>query len=285
MSAEPTLPPTTLAAVDDVLRPRRRGFGRIGLDLATLAGLACGLGLIAVAVVLGGAAGSFLNLPALLIVVGGTLSATVICFSFADVLHTARLAAGAVVAPSRSPADAAAEVLTLAESARRHGILPLQRLLPQLDAEAFLHKGLACLIDGLTPADLQTILVRDLQANGERGGIGAQVLRRAAEFAPAMGLIGTLIGLVQMLGRLDDPSAIGPSMAVALLTTLYGAVLANLVLAPLAAKLDRNAAAAALIGQIQLVGLLSIARQENPRQLEILLNTMLPPGQRLHHFD
>ena len=285
MPVDPVATPAMPLANTDGPPVRRLFRRRLGLDLGTLAGLVCGLGLIAAAVVLGGSAGSFLNAPALLIVIGGTLSATVICFSFADVLRTLRLAAGTVFAPARSPSEGALYMLRLAESARRQGVLPMQRLLSQIDAEAFLHKGLSCLIDGLSPADLQAILSRDLQASIERDGLGAQVLRRAAEFAPAMGLIGTLIGLVQMLGRLDDPAAIGPSMAVALLTTLYGAILANLVFAPLAAKLERNAGIDALIGQIQLVGLISIAREENPRRLEILLNTMLPPAQRIHHFD
>jgi chemotaxis protein MotA len=100
-----------------------------------------------------------------------------------------------------------------------------------------------------------------------------------------MGLIGTLIGLVQMLGNLHDPSAIGPSMAVALLTTFYGAVLANLVFSPLAAKLERNASDEALVNQLYLLAALSIGRQENPRRLEILLNSVLPPAQRVQYFD
>jgi chemotaxis protein MotA len=100
-----------------------------------------------------------------------------------------------------------------------------------------------------------------------------------------MGLIGTLVGLVQMLSRLDEPSTIGPSMAVALLTTFYGAVLANLVFSPLASKLERNSREEALVDQIYLMGALSIGRQENPRRLEMLLNSLLPPDQRIKYFD
>ena len=110
-------------------------------------------------------------------------------------------------------------------------------------------------------------------------------MRKAAEVAPAMGLIGTLVGLVQMLGRLDDPTSIGPAMAVALLTTLYGAILANMLFAPLATKLERNATEEALVNQIYLTGLNSILRQENPRRLELQLNTLLPPAQRLRVFN
>ena len=100
-----------------------------------------------------------------------------------------------------------------------------------------------------------------------------------------MGLIGTLVGLVQMLGNLDDPSAIGPAMAVALLTTFYGAILANMVFLPLANKLDRNSGAEAMVKQIYAIGAASIGRQENPRRLELTFNTILPPGEQVKHFD
>ena len=100
-----------------------------------------------------------------------------------------------------------------------------------------------------------------------------------------MGLIGTLIGLVQMLGQLDDPSTIGPSMAVALLTTFYGAVLSNMLFSPLAAKLERNSDEEVLLNTIYLTGVTSIGRKENPRRLEMLVNTLLPPAQRVQFFD
>jgi chemotaxis protein MotA len=100
-----------------------------------------------------------------------------------------------------------------------------------------------------------------------------------------MGLIGTLVGLVQMLGNLEDPSTIGPSMAIALLTTFYGAVLANMLFLPLANKLDRNSDAEAMINQIYAIGVASISRQENPRRLEVEINTILPPARRVAYFD
>ncbi len=100
-----------------------------------------------------------------------------------------------------------------------------------------------------------------------------------------MGLIGTLVGLVQMLGNLSNPGAIGPSMALALLTTLYGAMLANMVFSPLAAKLERNSIEERLINELYLIGALSIGRHENPRRLEMLLNAILPPSQRVRVYD
>ncbi|MCW8835765.1 MAG: MotA/TolQ/ExbB proton channel family protein, partial [Rhodospirillales bacterium] len=137
-----------------------------------------------------------------------------------------------------------------------------------------------------TPGEeVEAIMRQDMHATIQRHSKSTNVLRKAAEFAPAMGLIGTLIGLVQMLGNLDDPSTIGPSMAVALLTTFYGAVLANMVFMPLASKLERNSGEEALVNNVFLLGATSIGRQENPRRLEMLLNSLLPPTKRVRYFD
>jgi chemotaxis protein MotA len=126
---------------------------------------------------------------------------------------------------------------------------------------------------------------KDMNATIGRHQKGANIMKKAGDIAPAMGLIGTLIGLVQMLGNLDDPSSIGPSMAVALLTTFYGAVLANMVFMPLAAKLERNSGEEELLNSVYMVGAVSIGRQENPRRLEMLINSILPPSKRVSYFD
>ena len=131
---------------------------------------------------------------------------------------------------------------------------------------------------------IERILRREVNSMTERHTKSASILRRAAEVSPAMGLIGTLVGLVQMLGRLDDPSTIGPSMAVALLTTFYGAILANMVFSPMAAKLERNSNEESLVNTIFLTAAASMGRQENPRRLEMLLNTILPPAHRLQYY-
>ena len=140
-------------------------------------------------------------------------------------------------------------------------------------------------MDGMPIEEVERVLRREVDEMIFRHRKSASVLRKAAEIAPAMGLIGTLIGLVQMLGNLDDPATIGPSMAIALITTFYGAVLANMVFAPLAAKLERNSAEEALVFNVYLTAAASIARKENPRRLEMLLNAMLPPSARVSVFD
>ena len=173
----------------------------------------------------------------------------------------------------------------VAQMARRHGILSLQDVLDTLRFEPFLQKGVAMVVDGVPSEETEAILRRDVLAMMQRHARSASVLRRASELAPAMGLIGTLIGLVQMLSNLDDPSTIGPSMAIALLTTFYGAILANIVLVPLASKLERNSSLEELVNSIYVLGVASIGRQENPRRLEMLINSIMPPSSRIRFFD
>jgi len=185
----------------------------------------------------------------------------------------------------RDPSEAAIHTLEIAELARKRGVLALQGIVDSLSNDPFLLKGVTMLIDGTQGEEVETIMGRDLNATIQRHNKSTNVLRRAAEFAPAMGLIGTLIGLVKMLSDLQDPSTIGPNMAVALLTTFYGAVLANMVFMPLANKLERNSAEEALINHIYVMGASSIGRQENPRRLEMLLNSILPPAKRIQYFD
>ena len=255
------------------------------MDMATIAGLLCAFGLISTAIVIGGSPGSFVNPPSLLIVVGGTLAVTTACFSLSEMGRTVRVVMKTIFYSSRDPSDAAIHVLKIAEMARKQGVLALQNILGSIQTEPFLHKGVSMVVDGTPGEEVESIMRRDMHATVQRHTNSTSVLRKMGEFAPAMGLIGTLIGLVQMLGRLDDPTTIGPSMAVALLTTFYGAVLANMVFLPLAAKLERNSTEETLVNSVYLMGAASIGRQENPRRLEMLLNSMLPPSQRVHYFD
>lgn len=268
---------------EDTITPVRPP--RSGVDAATVVGLASGIGLISVAIYLGGSPGSFINLPSVLIVLGGTLAVTTMCFSFEDMLHALKVVSRALTYTRREPEDAAIQVLQISELARRRGVLSLQPFVDELRREPFLQMGLGMVVDGTPGDEVEAIMRRDLQATVQRHHRSASVLRRMAEFSPAMGLIGTLIGLVQMLGQLQDPATIGPSMAVALLTTFYGAVLANMVFMPFAAKLEKNSNEEALINTIYMMGATSVGRQENPRRLEMMINSILPPVDRVRYFD
>lgn len=261
------------------------GGTKTTFDIATVAGLVIGFALVISAIVLGGSPGAFVDAPSVLIVIGGTLAITTVCFALGEMLGAWKVILKTIFHTSRNPADAAMQVLQLAEIARKGGVLSLQGQLDALQSEQFLWKGLSLVVDGTPAEEVEVIMKRDVNATITRHTKSASILRKAGDIAPAMGLIGTLIGLVQMLGNLDDPSTIGPSMAVALLTTFYGAILANMVFNPLAAKLERNSAEEELLNQVYMMGATSIGRQENPRRLEMLLNSILPPSKRVSYFD
>ena len=266
-------------------RPKAGGSGLV-FDSATLFGILGAFALMGTAIALGGSPSSFVNAPSLLIVLGATLLLTAASFSWGDVFRSAAVIRNTVVHRRREPVAAALRVLELADYARRHGILKLQGTPMQgLKDEPLLHKGLELVIDNVPEHEIESMLRGELSATFQRQTKASGVLRRAAEIAPAMGLIGTLVGLVQMLSRLEDPSTIGPAMAVALLTTFYGAILANMVFIPLASKLDRNAQDEAQVNHIFLLGTLSIGRKDNPRRLEMQINSTLPSGQQVRFFD
>jgi chemotaxis protein MotA len=262
------------------LEPARQGF-----DMATALGLLGALALIAIAIFLGGNWLAFVDVPSILIVVCGTFAITTVSYSMTEIMQAQPLMFRTLFSVGHTPNEAAAKILQLAERARRRGLLAMQNELYSLKNEPFLLRGMTMLVDGMPIEEVERNLTFETHAMAQRHQRSTGILRRAAEVSPAMGLIGTLIGLVQMLGSLNQPEGIGPAMAVALLTTFYGAVLANVFFLPIASKLERNSAIELLINQIFILGTLSIARQENPRRLELVLNTILPANQRVKYFD
>ncbi len=233
----------------------------------------------------GGSATAFIDIPAILIVVGGTFGVTTICFSLREMGRLPRIAFKALFHTVPDAGKTALHMLRLAELSRKRGILGLDQILEDFNDEPFMQKAVAMAVDGIPVEEIHTVLQREINQTADRHTRSANVLRKAAEIAPAMGLIGTLIGLVQMLGNLDDPASIGPGLAVALLTTFYGAVLGNMVFAPLAAKLERNTAEETLVASVCMLAAESVCRKENPRRLEMLLNAMLPPAKRIQYFN
>ncbi len=255
------------------------------IDVATLFGVTGAFAVIGLAMVLGGSPGSFFDVPAILIVVGGTFLVTTVSFTLGEVAQAQRVMLRAVLYHAEPPEEAARRVLQLADVARHKGPFALEAELGAMFHGRFLAQAVSLVVDGLPAEEVESILSRERHATRERHIRSAGVLRRAGEVAPAMGLIGTLVGLVQMLGNLEDPSSIGPAMAVALLTTFYGAVLANMVFHPLATKLERNSDVESMVNQIYSIGAASISRQENPRRLEMTINAILSPVQRVNYFD
>lgn len=254
------------------------------VDIVTILGLALSFGLIVGAIAMGQSEASFFNLPSVLIVVLGTMTATSVSYTGSELSQSLPIIGGSTVRPVRDFPALAKSMMDLASVARQRGLLQLSNYEKETEKEPFLKYAIGLVVDGYDPDDITRILQQDIDAEEERNKRAASILRRASEVAPAMGLIGTLVGLVQMLADLDDPNSIGPAMAVALLTTFYGAILGTVVMAPLAAKLEKNAADEVTAKTMTLKTALSMMKQENPRNLEMMINSLLPPSQRIVYF-
>jgi len=255
------------------------------IDFATIGGLIIAVTMICATIILGGDAKNFLQLPSILLVVGGTFSLTTICFSLSDMAKSPKVIKDTILYSIADPSTVAIEIIKMSTLAREKGVLALEGELERLRKNPLFFKSMRLLVDGVPAQEIEAMLRNEFSAIRVRHEKSANILKKAGELAPGMGLIGTLIGLVQMLANLEDPSTIGPAMGLALLTTFYGAVLANMVFNPLAAKLENNASEEDVVNTLYLIGATSIAKQENPRRLEMQLNTVLPPAQRVRVFD
>ncbi|MBI1308790.1 MAG: flagellar motor protein MotA [Proteobacteria bacterium] len=254
------------------------------MDYATAIGLLSSIVLITLAIAVGGHLPAFVDLPSVLIVIGGTLTVTLTSFTFTDVVRTLAISASALTHQQPTFSALARHLLQFAQKTRQAGgLLALQKDVAA-EPNAFLRQALSLAVDGAPAETIEKLLYQDTVSYMERHERALAVLRRAADVAPAMGLIGTLIGLVQMLGQLSDPTAIGPAMAVAILTTFYGAILSYVVLTPLATKLERTGADDLLTRKLITTAVLSYLKQENPRQLQLHLNAQLPPALRVSVF-
>ena len=253
--------------------------------MSTLSGMIAAFLLIIAAIVIDGSLLGFFNIQGLLIVVFGTIAVTAISFRWDEMVEIPTNIWTLLRHGQRDPSMEAVRILKIAVEARKHNdFLILERLLPRLKDTPFLAQALQLVIDGAPAEEIEQMMRREAGSTSSRHMRAVDFLRRAGDVAPAMGLIGTLIGLVKMLGNLDNPSEIGPAMAIALLTTFYGAVLAHLVFIPLAAKTEHCTAEEALVNNLYAMGATSIGRKENPRRLEMLLNTILPPAKRVSFF-
>jgi len=255
------------------------------IDFVTILGLVLSFGLIASAIVMGDSNANFFNVPSLLIVLFGTITATSIAYTSKELLNSGSAIGLTLYRPTRQYKKIATSLMALAVIARKRGILALSTYENQTKKEPFLAKAIQLVVDGFTAQDIERILKDEIDKEIERDERAASMLKRGSEIAPAMGLIGTLVGLVQMLADLENPDTIGPAMAVALLTTFYGAILGTVVLSPMAAKLEKACADNTLLKRLSFKAAVSIINQENPRNLEMLLNAELPPSERILYFD
>ena len=253
------------------------------MDLSTILGILAAFGLMISAIMQGGSIFIFINIPSIIIVIGGTIGVAFVHYPFSEVLGAFSVARKAFFHKGLAPADTIAKLITYAGKARKEGILSLQSVMGEIDDEFFL-KGLQMAVDGQEPEALKDMLEREIEYVVERHEHGADIFVSLAAYAPAMGMIGTLIGLVQMLQTMDDPSSIGPAMAVALLTTFYGAVIANVVCTPISGKLKLRSGSEVLNKTLVAEGMKSILEGENPRLMEQRLHAFVAPGLRETNF-
>ena len=249
------------------------------MDLATIIGLSSAFALVLFGILSGGSLLIFWNAPSFLIVVGGTIGATLINYPLKDMLGVMTVVKNAFFHKLKSPTESIRTLVDLGGKARKGGILSLEQSVKEIDDE-FFSRGLQLVVDGIDLSSVRGVLEKEIEYASDRHRLGAEVFTTLGTFAPALGMIGTLIGLVQMLQNLDDPSQIGPAMAVALITTFYGALMANLIFMPIAGKLKTRSKEEMLVKELVMEGIVSIASGENPRIMEQKLQAFIPPKMR-----
>ena len=251
------------------------------MDIATIAGIVAGFLLLIVTILSGGGAGTFVDLPSFLVVFGGSTAATLVNFPMNQVIATFKVAAKAFRAQDNQAITVVTQFSEYAKIARRDGILALDRMLKE-EEEPFIRVGLEMAVDGTEPDTILDIMETEVDSLIDRHKVGQGIFTALGSYAPAFGMIGTLIGLVKMLGNLDDPDNIGPSMAIALITTFYGAVLGNLVYLPMAGKLRNKSASEVNYKRMIIEGVLAIQRGVHPKNIERkLLNYIAPKDRNL----
>lgn len=248
------------------------------MDKATIIGIVVGLVTILGAIIASGSAADFMYWPALLVVLGGTLAGTLIKFPLHQVLNSVSIAAKAFYYTQDDPRLLIEKTKELSKLARKRGLLALE---DEPVPNSFFAKALELSVDGLEPARIQRILEEDLSLSLQRHEMGQRIFRSIGEQAPAFGMIGTLVGLVQMLGNLENPESIGPGMAVALLTTLYGAVFAQLVALPIADNLEMRAHSEYTTKSLIIEAVTCIHQGCNSRVIEEMLLPFLPKSERI----
>ena len=247
------------------------------MDLATLLGLLGAIGIVLAAILSGGDLGLFINAPSIFVVVGGTIGAVMMKFTIRQFLGAFKVAMRAFIFKLDKPEDLIEQSVEMANEARKGGLLALEG---KETSNEFLAKGIQMMVDGHDADVVKQTLMTDLNAAVERHDVGKNIFKSIGDAAPAMGMIGTFIGLVQMLSSMSDPASIGPSMAVALLTTLYGAMIANMFAIPIADKLSLRANEERMVKTMIIDSLLGIQEGRNPRVIEEILKTYLPSSKR-----
>lgn len=252
------------------------------MDLATIIGILGSIGFVVMAMVQGGDIAMFINVPSILIVFCGSLFVVLSQYTLGQFFGAGKIAGKAFMFKIETPESQIEKIVEMADAARKGGFLALEEA---EIANAFMQKGVDMLVDGHDVEVVRATLAKDISMTSERHDFGKSIFKGLGDVAPAMGMIGTLVGLVAMLSNMDDPKSIGPAMAVALLTTLYGAMLANLVCLPIAVKLGNRADEEKLNQSLVLDGIIGIADGQNPRVIEGILKSYLAANKRGKEAD
>ncbi|HDQ14861.1 MAG TPA: motility protein A [Sediminispirochaeta sp.] len=250
------------------------------MDISTLAGLALGVAMTLMSMILGGSGlGVYINVPSVLMVIGGSFGAIMISNPLTRVLHITRYI-NIVIQEKKYPFEQTiSSLISFSERARREGLLVLEDEIEDVQDD-FLKNGIQLVVDGTDPEIIKSVMFNDVAQMEQRHETGIKLFGDWGTLAPAFGMIGTLAGLIAMLANLDDPDAIGSGMALALITTMYGSILANLILIPIKNKLQDRHQDEMLLRDIMIEGVLSIQAGDNPNILKYKLVSFLDPGRR-----
>ena len=252
------------------------------MDIASVVGVLLGCTLIVVAIVIspGASIGAFIDYPSVMVVGGGALASVLICFPLKTFFGVARVVKNIFFNNPQDTSELIEQLVSLAETARRDGLLALENRIGEI-SNPFIILGIQMAVDGTRPEVIEDVLRTEMDAVATRHRNGKNIVDQLAKFAPAYGMIGTLLGLIIMLGQLDDPNALGPGMAVALITTLYGAMMSNMIFLPFAEKLAHLNREELTAMEIIIRGIMGIQSGENPRVIEQKLGTFIPPRSRI----
>ena len=249
------------------------------MDLASLIGVVSGVGFILATILMGSGIGLFINMPSVMIVVGGTVAATMVAFPLKEMLMLIGLTLKVFMFKIEKPENLVQQLVDLSNRARKGGLLSIEGDIANTK-DQFLAKALQMTVDGVKTSDIASIMQKQITLIQKEHKTGWSIFRAMGAYAPAFGMVGTLIGLVQMLANLDDPSTIGPKMAVAMITTFYGAILANLFFIPMADKLKIRSEEEITNMALLFEGVISIREGEHPRLMEDKLNVYLANRQK-----
>jgi len=244
------------------------------MDIATILGIISGIGLIIISIMINSGLDLFINFPSMMIVAGGTIAATLISYPLKEFLMVMGLFVRVFRYKSADPNELLAQLIDVSNASKDRGVLSIEEKLPDIK-DPFFSRGLALVIEGTQPNEIARRMRNEISIQQKKHKVGWEIFSSMGKYSPAFGMIGTLIGLIQMLANLSDPDSIGPRMAVALITTFYGSLLANLAFLPMSAKLKRRSAEETSNMNLILEGVLSIRNNESARIMEEKLEVYL----------